>query len=355
VNLRANIWDVPVTTGVQVPVIHAESALARLPVETREMVDEFVATLVGPLDRFLTSVIPAANYRARQVSTFCGIYRAQLIMLLSLEQNFGANRPGKLLISEHDAGFFHGPLMAFAARHGIPAILVPHSKVMMNLEFDHDDMTALTHPMQGIPIRNAKGSLVPIGWIDYPAKSMEIPRRANGLRVVALLLNALTINGVPIAPTDIYLEGIKRILNWCKTAAVSVRIRFKPGNSMQGLFIDFCGADCGFEITDPRASLESYARDCDLCLMYEAPTTAVSFFLQNGIAVLNPQVVPQSPAQQAIVHTDLVPSESVAATLCRLEGFKADALALDEFRATQSRLYLAKRAKARPLRSYLLG
>jgi hypothetical protein len=136
---------------------------------------------------------------------------------------------------------------------------------------------------------------------------------------------------------------------------VSVKTRCKPGFPIFGLLTSLLGFDVAALTRWMEEPLEQHARDCDLCLMYEAPTTGAIVFLRNSIPILNPIVSEMSKQWVAMLHADVVVAESVDATLRRLEQYKADPLTLDEFRLKQFRAYISRYRGARPLRSFLDG
>jgi hypothetical protein len=163
----------------------------------------------------------------------------------------------------------------------------------------------------------------------------------------------MTLNGVPQAPTDVYVDGIARIAAWCRANDVNLEIRCKPSYSIVRILSAYVGADPARLEHNLRQTMEEYLRNCDLCLLYDAATTGALYFLRNSIPLLNPVVTAQTKAFLANVHPDVIVPQSVQVTLQRLEEFKSDPLAFYSFRAAQFHAYLSLFQKAQPLRVYL--
>ncbi|MGO9994184.1 MAG: hypothetical protein ACLPTF_16960 [Steroidobacteraceae bacterium] len=352
VNLEAKRWNVPITAQYQVGLTQTDSVFTALAPAQQDLVSAFTRLLRSELDRQLAAYIELPHYRARQVDHVARLYRSQLVTYFELQRFFRDTSPAKLLLSEHDAGF-HGPLITFAEQRSLPVVMLPHSKVSADIEFSYSNIVVLTHPIQGRAIGDANGRSVENPRVSYPERFTSTSPSGEGLRTVSLLLNALSLNGIPFAPSDVYLDGIKSILGWCESNAVALKIRCKPGNSINGLLSVYLGLDPAMLARNASGSLDEHVRDCDLCLMYDLATTGALHLLRNSIPILNPLVTQQSAAQLSVVHADVIPPESLELTLKRLDGFKSDPLTLDAFRAAQFRSYIARFQDARPLRSYL--
>jgi hypothetical protein len=99
--------------------------------------------------------------------------------------------------------------------------------------------------------------------------------------------------------------------------------------------------------------LAEWAGTVDVCLMYDAPTTASLEFLKNGIPIVNPTPDSLSPAETLTCDTALVPRGDVAAILRQLDGFLDDTDNLDAFRRQQFAAYVSRQALGVPLRRFL--
>jgi hypothetical protein len=132
-----------------------------------------------------------------------------------------------------------------------------------------------------------------------------------------------------------------------------LKIRPRPGFGLLGLLSAAVGADPAVLTRNVAETMDEHVRDCDLCLMYDMPTTGSLFFLRRSLPVLNPIVAELTKQQRSLVHPDLIVPESVAATLRRLDGFREDPLALYAFRTAQFHAYITGFSRARPLRVFL--
>jgi hypothetical protein len=304
------------------------------------------------LDLLLLPHIGSPDYRARQTEHLVSLYRGQFATYFGLERYFQTDVPAKLVLSEHDTGF-HGPLVSFAESRSLPAIFVPHSKIMGDLEFGYGNIVALTHPMQGTSIHDRHDRPVTRRTVAYPETFWSTSAIGDGLRAMSLMLNSPSLNGVHFTPPKAYLEGIKSIVTWCRDKGVDLKIRCKPGFTLFGLLRAYVGAPTDLLARNVNETMDEHVQGCDLCLMYDMPTSGSLFFLRRSIPVLNPIVAELTKHQRSLVRPDLIVPESVETTLHRLDGFLADPLSLYAFRTEQFQAHLNGFAQARPLRSFL--
>jgi len=351
INLESKYWHTPHEAEVQIGLIDMQGALAKRPSSTREEVDTFTRALRDVLYRCLTPYFGLANYCARQVEHLARLYASQFVTYLELQRYFHQSAPEKFVLCEHDTGFL-GPLITFAERRSRPIILLPHSKVSGDIAFAYDNILILTHPAQGLPIHDARRVPVPSLPIIYPEHPIGNDAPSQGLHTISLLLNGLSLNGVPYAPTDVHLNGIQRIVGWCKQHEIRLKIRCRPGYSIVNLLSASVGIASDVLWQGLNQTMEEHARGCDLCLMYDMPTTAAMIFLRNSIPILNPVVTLPTKPFLAINHPDVVVTESLDGTLHRLDEFLADPLKLCAFRSAQFRAYSSLFEAARPLRSF---
>jgi hypothetical protein len=352
VDLESPYWNVPLEPDLRLGLTTLERGIERLDTATVAHIDSTAQVLRDRLPEFLAPHFELANYRLRQVEHVVQRYRSQFVTLAALQRYFCENQPAKLVLGEHDTGFL-GPLIAFADQRALPVLLLPHSKIIGDIEFKTDGMLALTHPMQGGPVHNVDGRNVRHRPILFPERFAGTTTLGGELRTICLLLNAPSLNGIPDVPSDAYLDGIRRIVTWCQEHGVIVKIRCRGGYRIFDLLTLYLGADAGALARWMDEPLEQHARDCDLCLMYEGPTTGAIVFLRNSIPLLNPTVSVQSKKCVAMLHADLVVAESVDSTLQRLELFRTEPLAFDAFRIEQFQAYVSRYRDARPLRTYL--
>jgi hypothetical protein len=189
--------------------------------------------------------------------------------------------------------------------------------------------------------------------VIYPERFSGSSLVGAGLRTISLLLNGLSLSGVPYVAADIYLDGVKRIVAWCAAHGVRLKIRSRPGYAMVSLLHAYAGISATMLPDNPGESLEEHMRDCDLCLMYGMATTAAMSYLRHSIPILNPDVSAATLPFKAIAHPEVIVAEDLESALRRLQGFLADPLSLYAYRTAQFHAYLARFERARPLRVFL--
>lgn len=349
VNIEPKYWGVPMAPDLQVKMRHlnhAQLAQAGVP-SVAEPGERLLKVLHGLLEPYIAS----PDYRARQAVHLARLYQAQLASLSLLETYFGAMRPGRMLISDHDAGF-HGPLLAYAARHRMPVYVLPHAKVSISSEFSFRNMTALTHVMQGSTVLDGSGRALRHMTLAYP-EQLSLNTGSVPLRRLGVLLSGLSLNGVPSTALRPYLEGLAQIEAWCGRHGVALSVRCRPGQSLFELITGSTGIARADLEAALQGSLAQFAQGVDLCLMYDAPTSAAIEFLRSGVPLLNPLPEPLSTAEHLWSDAELIPRESLHETLRRLDAYVADTDLLDTFRRHQFARYAAGTAEARSLRSLL--
>lgn len=352
VNIEAKYWNVPIPAHQHIGLVDMQGAIPALAPELKDQLDAFTQIIADALDRRLARHVLLAPYRTRQVDHLVQLYRSQLLTYLELQRHFRDAAPFKMLLSDHDTGF-HGPLISFAERRAIPVMLLPHSKIIGDIEFSYRDIVALTHPVQGCTIRNAKRETVRNSFIAFPERFSGSSVVGEGVRVASMILNGLALNGIPFAPLDVYLDGIKRLVAWFDANDVTLKIRCKPGYSIIRLLNAYLGINSDMLMHNMNEPMGAHLHGCDLCLMYDQPTTGALHFLRSSVAILNPVVTETTPAFRATVDPELIAPESVDATLRRLDTFRSDPLSFYAFSAAQFHGYISRFQLARPLRSHL--
>jgi hypothetical protein len=352
INLQSKYWDLPIDADVQIGLADVGTAMEQLAPREQQRVIAFSGALTAKLNVLMTPHMDLPNYRARQVEDIVQQYRAQLVAYFGLQRYFKESAPAKVIMSGHDTGF-HGPLVAFAKQMSLPVIVLPHSKTNPDIDFAYDNLVVLTHPMQGRPIHDVGGKPVAHFPVSFPERFSGSSAVGRGLRSLSLMLNSLTLGGIPFAPPDEFLDGIGRIVKWCRANDVAFDIRCKPGCCFFSLLSACVGVDANVLARNVSVSMDEHLRGRDLCLMYDFPTSGSIHALRNSIPILNPVVSELANHQLALVHPDLIVPESVDATLQRMDGFRADPLSLYRFRSEQFHAYLSLFRSARPLRTHL--
>lgn len=352
INIEARHFNIPVPAQKTLSLVNADDAFTSLPEPLRDTIEAFSQRVVETLGHCLTPYLVVGSYRERQVRHLSTLYRSQLLTYYQLNQYFEHSKPSKILLSDHDAGF-HGPIISFAQKHFLPVLLLPHAKTIANIEFNYNNVIALTHPIQGRDIFDAGGRNVFNQQIAYPESFSSSNLISGSIKTISLLLNAISLNGIYYSRYAAYLNGIKKIVAWCKENDINLKIRCKPSYTIINILINEIGVDVAMLHQSANESMEQHVKNCDLCLMYDAPTSASLYFLNNSIAILNPIVEPLSLAEMTMVNTSVVPQESIDACMHRLNGFVSDPLSFFFFRSTQFRNYIHLFQHARPLRIYL--
>lgn len=352
INIQAKHFDIPLPVHKTLSLVPGKEVLASFPKSVREQIVAFSEQLSETLDSFLAPYIVIPSYRARQVQHLSQLYSAQLITYFQLNSHFEQIKPAKLLLSDHDAGF-HGPLISFAQKHSLPVLLLPHSKTSGDIEFGYRNITALGHPMQAQEILNPNARRVLNLLIAYPEDFVSSSAFTGNIKRVSILLNAVSLNGIYFRRYETYFDGIRQIVDWCRENNVEYRVRCKPSYSLISLLADKIGLDKEELLENISVSMEEHVQDCDLCLLYDTPTSGALYFLKNSIPILNPVVGQLTRSEMAIVNPEVIQPESVEATLQRLKEFKTDPVKLFIFRNRQFKNYVEQFQATRPLRIYL--
>ena len=352
ISLESKYWSVPVAARATVGLTRIggnDAALTGVLGIDSESVSRRIAEV---LELLLAPYIGSLGYRTLQAQSLADLYKAQITTYFLLKKYFNGKNPSKVLLSDHDAGF-HGPIVSFAQHHGIPVLLLPHSKGIGDIEFDGDLVTCLSHPIQGYTISDRQGKKVPTFPLLYPEKFVGGSAMPQRIKRIGLLLNGLSLNGILGSRYLPYLGGIKEIARWCEANGIELGIRCRPGQSL----VDIIAGETGISTVALRGalavSMADFASGHDLCLMYGSPTTAALEFLRNSIPILNPIPQDLSRSELNTVNSKVVPRASVAATLEMLDGFVADGVNFCNFRNAQFREYLNLFGNAFPLRHFL--
>jgi hypothetical protein len=352
IDLQARLWDTVIDLHRRVPLADADDVFAGLTPALQRRVAAFERALEEVLRRRLAPLLRLEQFSIRQVSHIVRSYRSQLIAYIELHRAFAAGGPAKLVLSQHDAGF-QGPLLTFARDRSIPVVLLPHSKVSEDIEFRGAGITCLIHPMQGHEIRDRDAAPVRTLTLNFPEWFTGSNAAGAGLRTLALVLNSQTLNGIPFAPADGYLDGIKRVAAWCAAHGIELKIRCKPGYTLFGLLSVYLGVNADALARNVNEPMDDFVRGCDLCLMYDLPTSGSMYFLRNAIPVLNPYVSELTRSELCLVHPKVILPENLDDTMRRIDEFRAEPSALYAFRDAQFRAYISLFDGARSLRSFL--
>lgn len=328
IHIEPKYWGVPfaATQRINLMRLHHQQALSGGQPPLAPLAEQLTALL----DTLLAPYLVTPDFRARQARHLSSLYQCQVVDLHALEQHFRKHKPGKLLLSDHDAGF-HGPLISFAARHRIPVLMVPHAKTSDDIEFAYGGVTMLTHPLQGAPLFNSRRQRLLHFTLPYAENFGAASVPPGPLKRIGLLLNGLSLNGVLCTDFARYLDGIVQIDRWCQRHGIALTVRCRQGQSLIEIISNATGVDADAMRACLAGSLSVFAQSIDLCLMYDAPTNADIEFLRTGVPILNPLPAPLSKAEAATANAQVVPRASVEATLALLDTFVADSNNLHVF------------------------
>jgi hypothetical protein len=355
VNLQARHWNVDFEAQRQIGLIDSADLALELDDTQRARADAFVSHVQQLLQEVvLPRWLSSPPYRERQARHMAEAVRAQLFLYESLGRHFGNQPPARLLISEHDTGF-HGPLLSYAARERAPVVVIPHSRTVTDFEFPPHAMTALTHPLQATAPLDPEGRRIHHAAMSYPESFSAGSHRTEPIRRVGLMLNGLTIACVLCTPWDDYVAGIRRIADWCRERGLALQVRSRPGQTMTAMLGDAAGLSPAEVHTAMAGTLETFAQQVDVCLMYDAPTNGAIEFLKRGIPLLNPVVDTLARNEALTCNADVVPREDVASTLARLDAFLSDGAEWHLFASRQFARYVALFDGCLPLRHFLRG
>lgn len=352
-NIQSKYWDVPVEGAYTPPLVQIEHLQHVLPAELVARIESTTVALQQRLDELLLPLINTPDYRSRQARHMAHLLRAQIWMYFLLEQYFGTERPGKMLLSDHDTDF-QGPLVSYAARHSIPVLILPHSKVSPDLFYSYRHATSLMHPMCGETILDSEQHRVPHFKLAYPFELRHNSAYPQPLRRVGLLLNALTANsGIYNTRYQTYMDGIRRIVAWCRSRGIELVVRCKPSFTMYSLLHEQTGLAPQSLHAWTMMPMADFAAACDVCVMYDAPTSGALEFLNASIPLLNAVPEDLSKVEARVCDPAVVPRASVPLTLRTLDSFVADEMNLFHFRSTQFQHYVRSYDGTHPLRAFL--
>lgn len=353
INIPSKYWDIPVDRATTLPLRRLDTFSDSLPAELVQGIEDAVARLEQTLEELLAPHIRTAQYRTRQAQHTAALFRAQIWTYLLLGRYFAGRHPTKMLLSDHDTDFL-GPLVSYARQHQIPVLILPHSKVSPDLFYSYANATSLMHPMCGETILDAHGKRVRHISLAYPESIAHEVRYPAPLARVGLLLNAITTSsGVYNTRYAVYVAGIRKIVEWARARGIELLVRCKPSFTMISLLERETGIDGAALRGWIDLPMSQYASQCQVCLMYDAPTSGALEFLNASIPILNPVPEELSKVEARVCNPRVVPRASIEKTLEMLDAFIADERNLFHFRAEQFQNHVRSYEGAHPLRTFI--
>lgn len=352
VNLDAKYFNMPVTAHETIPVARYEQLLPEIDPALAERLPLLQDSLLRKLDALLQAQIPTNHYRIRQAEHIAQVYTVQMLAWARLNQYFSQTRPSKLLLSDHDTDF-HGPLIAFAEQHHLPVLYVPHSKTTSDIFFKYKNLSCYSHPIQGDVILAPDGRSVPNPKLNFPEHFQYINNVRPAIQKVALLLQVISLNGIYVTRYGPYMDGVKKMVAWCRKHGLDFSIRCKPSYSIIKLLSEETGVDGASLIQTANLPMADYAASTDLCFMYDSPTSAELEFLTRGVPVLNPIPKPLVNIESMVCNPAIIPRDNMDEMLRVATMLVQDPVAAEQFRRKQFRDYLNLFQNAQPLRQFL--
>ena len=352
INFKSILFDVPVAAHMHIEFVPIHQGRPPSGQIASEVIMPATARIKAILVPVMRSILALERCAENQADYVACRYLQQFFTFFKLKEQCVRSRPSKLVISDHDTGF-HGPLFSFATLYRIPVFTLPHSKFTHDFRHRHENITALTHAIQGIEIHNGFARRVNRAPIAYPEEAgIQLPRPRE-LRKIGILLNAISLNGVLSSNYAKYVFGLREIDRFCKAQQLAFEVRGKPGYTISSVLQSAVGLEKA-TIPPPAAKgLLEFAAECDLCLMFGAPSSAMLDFLFLGVPVLNPITEELTQPQLAGTHPDLIPIESVPETLARIAVFQKDPGLLFQFAVSQNKKLFELLAEAKPVHSYI--
>jgi hypothetical protein len=351
VDLTARYWHVPVGSQPSLPLVDVALAIETLGDADRARIAAVLDALRLPLQRHLSQWLASASFLQRQVDQLLAVYRAQLVLMALLPTYFALQRPLRLLLSDHDTDF-HGPLAAFARAQQVPLLVLPHSKTSTDLDFIARQAQVVYHAIQGEPIYDVDGQRPAQATLALPA-TLQLQLPLAPVRRIGLLLNSISLNGVCGVDYPAYHAGIARIVAWCEEQGLSLVLRSRAARTLFRPVLQGAGFSAAQLEASVLGDMAEFAQACDLCLMYDAPTSGAVEFLGRGVPLLNPVVSSQSKRETGSMHSTIVPRGELEVLLHQAATLVADPIELQRFRLQQFARYLDGLRQAQPLHCFL--
>lgn len=351
VNLKAQHFNLPVWSQLSITSTDIQQVLDAMNPQLHHQIQTVVQIMRPEIDALLACWLKNAEHRAPHVEQIARTYLGQFCNWIMLTIYFLKSKPDKILLSDHDADL-HGPIVSFAQNNKIPIFLLAHAKTQAYWDFPYENVTVLSHPIQGGPVLTRENRALPREALYYPEEHSIGPPPAAALNVL-LVLNSISLNGVYYSQFKDYVEGVAQIVQWCKEKQMPLKIRGKPSYSIVRLLAAHTGFNLNHLIEAVTGEMDDFLKETDLCLMYDTPTSGCIKFLSRGIPIFNPVVHQLSHAESTFASPDLIPRGGVAQMLTQLDAMLQEEGALEAFRQRQFAQYQQACRQARPLRTWL--
>lgn len=351
--LPSQVYDIDTEGLPRCAMSTTDTLAARLPAARQQALAAVLDEVSALLTRHLDPLIASPGMAQRQVLALVEAYRQNALLFFALDERFGAQPPKTLLISNHDAGL-HGAHLSFAWRHGLRVVMVPHAKIFNSVvpSYGHD-MLCLTHPLQAGEVIDMDGSRMPTGTLDFAKPLRLAPLPTRPLATLGIVLNGVSASATCLLDLQVYVAGLRELLDWCRAQQVACRIRCRPSENTSIWLGPALGLDIATLMAGQEGTLADFAQPCDLVLGYDVPTSGLFDLLDQGQPVLQALCRRLAPEEARIVDARIVPHLPLADALARLTSFCAQASSLWDFAQRQRREHAQAMLAAQPLRAWL--
>ena len=351
--LPSQTYDVP-TDGLPRCGLVAPAALAlHLPADLLARIDDTLQRAAAVLVQHLVPLLPGAGCLHKQVQALLAGLRHNALVFFTLVQRFARQPPAVLLMSNHDAGL-HGALYSFARRCQVRTLQVPHSKIFnVPLKSRGHDVLCLTHALQGGDVLDLHGDRMPTAVLDFGESLRFDAAPTRPLATLGIVLNTLSDMGMVVPDLPRYLDGLRRLRQWCAAQGVQCRLRCRPNGSAMALLCGALGITPADLVAHQDGPITDFGRGCDLVIGYDTPTSGLFELLDQGLPVMQALCRRLGPEEWSMVDAKVVPHLPVDQVLPRLAAFRDEPLALWQFRQDQLGQYARARSRAMPLRHWL--
>ncbi len=328
-------WNISFPSFPNTESLPVESGMSLLPTDQRARISESIESIKEVLTSIFIGFAKTELYVNRQVEYLAQQYQAQIAFYLLLNEYHSNPPPRQLIISNHDAGL-HGPLATFAKKNDVPIVILPHSKIFnFPLSIPTSNAVALTHPLQETPIENVEGHRFKTHLLSFPERQVIEPKSAHELRTIGVILNDISAGGNIWINSEEYIAGLKKIIAWCAANTTTLKFRVRPGGASLAWLLEKINTPPAELIAHASGSIADFGLQCDICVMYDCPTSGLIDLLRNAVPVTNAIYRPLSQWELGISNAAIIPTESVEQLLGRLGEYHKNSKKLFQLRMKQ--------------------
>jgi len=315
-------------------------------------INEITSVVVDYLSRFFRS----EYFVAKQSDFISNWFLAQMLFFHDLSLAFERRKPEKIILSDIDAGF-HGPLVSLAAMHSIPVIYLQHAKAISWKPPVTDDLKAilLVHPGQGMIPISQNGSPLTTIEVDYDESINVETFRPKPLKVIGIILNDIFGTTGDDISIKLYIDGLKKILEWSVVNNVICKVRCRPGYEFSTWLSENTNISEMDLLDDMAMSFLDFSVQCDLCIGYDSPSTGEFELIRNGVALLNICIRDTIEERNNVISKKVIQTLSMDQSISLLNSFLSNDCYFLFFRKNQFLHYVQKLTAAQPIRTSLLG